>query len=317
MPRYSEAMEYGRLGSSGLVVSKIGLGTNNFGARIDFDRTRSVIERALDRGITLFDTADVYGSGKSEEFIGECLGSRRHDVVIATKFAIPMGESPYTRGTSRRYITQAVEASLKRLRTDYIDLYQFHRADPQTPLVESLQALDDLVRAGKVRYIGECNFAAWQIVDAQWTARTEHLSRLISAQHEYSLLERRAQQEVLPAARAMGLGVLPYYPLASGFLTGKYRKGVMPEGARLTNPSARRSGSVLTDENFARLDRWETFARERGHTLTQLAFAWLLAQPEIGSVIAGATRPEQVDENVAAGAVRLTPDDFDALSAHD
>ena len=183
-------MEYGRLGSSGLLVSRIGLGTNNFGARIDLDRTRAVIDRALDLGITLIDTADMYGAGKSEEFIGQSLGKRRHEVIIATKFAVPMGESPYMRGTSRRYIVEAVERSLRRLKTDYIDLYQFHKPDPETPIVESLQATDDLVRQGKVRYIGHSNFAAWQIVDAQWTARTEHLARPISAQHEYSLLER-------------------------------------------------------------------------------------------------------------------------------
>ena len=310
-------MEYGRLGNSGLVVSKIGLGTNNFGARMDADRTRAVIEQALERGITLLDTADIYGSGKSEELIGQFLGARRHDVVIATKFAVPMGESPYTRGTSRRYIMQAVEASLKRLKTDYIDLYQFHRADAETPLVESLQALDDLVRTGKVRYIGECNFAGWQIADAQWTARSEHLSRLVSAQHEYSLLDRAARREVVPAARAMGMGVLPYYPLASGFLTGKYERGALPEGARLTNPQNRRSGAILTDDNFARLEKWKAFARECGHSMTELAFAWLLAQPEIGSVIAGATRPEQVDENVAAGEWKLTPEEFEAVSSID
>jgi aryl-alcohol dehydrogenase-like predicted oxidoreductase len=306
-------VEYGRLGSSGLLVSRIGLGTNNFGARIDLDRTRAVIDRALDLGITLIDTADMYGAGKSEEFIGESLGKRRHEVVIATKFAVPMGESPYMRGTSRRYIIEAVERSLRRLKTDYIDLYQFHKPDPETPIVESLQATDDLVRQGKVRYIGHSNFAAWQIVDAQWTARTEHLARPISAQHEYSLLEREVEKEVLPAAQAMGLGVLPYYPLGAGFLTGKYRGGAMPEGARLTNMPASRSGRILNDRNLDLLERWEAFAADRGHSMTELAFAWLLAHPVVSSVIAGATRPEQVDENVAAGQWKLPPADLEAV----
>lgn len=307
-------MEYGRLGSSGLLVSKIGLGTNNFGGRTDFDHTRKVLDRALEQGITLLDTADMYSLGKSEEFIGECLGKRRHDVVIATKFAVPMGESPYHRGTSRRYIMEAVEASLRRLKTDYIDLYQFHRPDPETPIVESLQALDDLVRAGKVRYLGECNFAGWQIVDAQWTARTEHLTRLVSAQHDYSLLKRDVQTEVLPAARAVGAGILPYYPLAGGFLTGKYRQGVMPQGARLTNATPQNRARFLNDRNFELLEKFEAFASQRGHSLTELAFAWLLAQPEVASVIAGATRPEQVDENVSAGQWRLSADDMAALA---
>jgi aryl-alcohol dehydrogenase-like predicted oxidoreductase len=307
-------MEYGRLGNSGLLVSKIGLGTNNFGGRSNFEQTRAVIERALEQGITLFDTADVYSMGKSEEFIGTVLGKRRHDVVIATKFGIPMGESPYIRGSSRRYIMQAVEASLARLQTDYIDLYQFHRPDPQTPIAESLQALEDLVQQGKVRYIGECNFAGWQISDAQWTARTDHLTRLISAQHDYSLLNREAQKEVLPAARAMGLGVLPFYPLAAGFLTGKYRKGVMPEGARLTNAPGGRATAILTDRNFELLEIWENFARERGHSMTELAMAWLLGQAEVGSVIAGATRPEQVDQNVAAGQWQLSAADMKELA---
>jgi aryl-alcohol dehydrogenase-like predicted oxidoreductase len=308
-------MDYGRLGSSGLLVSKIGLGTNNFGGRTDLEQTRAVLDRALDQGITLLDTSDIYSGGKSEEFIGECLGGRRHDVVIATKFSLPTGESPYQRGTSRRYLTEAVERSLRRLKTDYIDLYQIHRPDPQTPIVETLQAMDDLVRQGKVRYIGHCNFTGWQIVDAQWTARTEHLVRPISSQNAYSMLDRSAQAEVLPAAAAMGLGLLPFYPLASGFLTGKYRKGALPEGARLTNAPARTSGHILTDRNFALLESFEAFARERGHTMTELAFAWLLSQPAIASVIAGATRPEQVDENAAAGHWRLTPTDMESISS--
>lgn len=303
-------MEYGRLGNSGLIVSRIGLGTNNFGGRIDLERTRAVIDRAIDKGITLFDTADVYGDrGKSEDFIGQCLGERRHDVVIATKLASPMGEGPYRRGTSRRYITDAVEASLRRLRTDYIDLYQLHRPDPETPILETLQVLDDLVHQGKVRYIGHSNFAGWQIVDAQWTAQTEHLVRPISAQHEYSLLDRTIESEILPAIKATGLGLLPYYPLASGFLTGKYRRDRMPEGARLTNAPAHRRTQVFSDANFDRLERWEDFATERGHSITDLAFAWLLADPSVSSVIAGATSPEQIDSNAGAGEWKLSAED--------
>jgi aryl-alcohol dehydrogenase-like predicted oxidoreductase len=313
---YAANVDYGRLGSSGLLVSKIGLGTNNFGGRLDLDQTRAVIDHALDKGITLLDTADAYSAGKSEEFIGQCLGPRRHEVVIATKFALPMGESPYQRGTSRRYINEAVERSLRRLNTDYIDLYQIHRPDPLTPIVETLQAMDDLVRSGKVRYVGHCNFSGWQIVDAQWTAKTEHLARPISAQNEYSLLTRDVEREVLPAAQAMGLGVLPFFPLASGFLTGKYRKGVLPAGARLTNAPARTSSRILTDRNFDLLDKCESFASERGHTMTEFAFAWLLAQPTVASVIAGASNPEQVDQNVAAGAWKLTPEDLESTPAH-
>ena len=307
-------MDYGRLGNSGLIVSKVGLGTNNFGGRIDLEQTRAVIERALDLGITLFDTSDSYGIGKSEEFIGEVLGGRRHEVIIATKFASPMGESMYARGTSRRYIMEAAEASLRRLKTDYIDLYQVHRPDLHTPILETAQALDDLVRQGKVRYIGESNFAGWQIADFAWTARSEHLARPISAQHEYSLLNRHAEAEVLPASAAFGLGLLPYFPLVSGFLTGKYRRGqALPEGARITTMPAERSHRFLNDRNFDLVEQWEAFAMQRGHSLTELAFAWLLARPEIASVIAGATRPEQVEENVAAGKWRLTPDEFAAV----
>jgi aryl-alcohol dehydrogenase-like predicted oxidoreductase len=307
-------MEYRRLGSSGLLVSAIGLGTNNFGGRTDFDRSRAVIECALDQGITLFDTADVYGGGRSEEYIGEVLGSRRKDVVIATKFAVATGDGPYDRGASRHYIFRAVEASLRRLKTDYIDLYQVHMPDPNTPILETLQALDDLVRQGKVRYVGHSNFAAWQIVDAQWTAKTEHLAQPISTQHEYSLLNRTIQAEVLPASRAMGLGVLPYFPLAGGFLTGKYRKDAMPEGARLSGPGTNLAGRILTDPNWERVAKLEDFAEQSGHSMVELAFGWLLAEPAIGSVIAGATRPEQIDQNVKAGEEKLTADEVAALS---
>jgi len=311
-------VEYGRLGTSGLIVSKIGLGTNNFGGRLDLDGTRAVIDRALDHGVTLFDTADIYGGGKSEEFIGEVLGRRRHEVIVATKFGLPVGESPYERGGSRHYIMRAVERSLRRLKTDYIDLYQFHRPDPETPIAETLETLDGLVRAGKVRYVGHSNFASWQILDADWTARTEHLARPISAQHEYNLLSRDLQREVLPAVRHLGLGVLPFFPLASGFLTGKYHRDALPQGTRLTGAGSQMGRRILTDANWERLERLEAFAAEHGHQMIELAFGWLLGQPAVSSVIAGAMTPEQVDGNVANGlAWRLSPDELAAVPALD
>jgi aryl-alcohol dehydrogenase-like predicted oxidoreductase len=302
-------LEYQRLGHSGLIVSAVGLGTNNFGGRLDLERTRAVVDRAIERGITLFDTAESYGGGQSEAFIGESLGDRRHDVIIATKF----GWNATLGRNSRRYLKEAVERSLRRLKTDYIDLYQIHRPDPTTPILETLQGLDDLVHEGKVRYIGHSNFAGWQIMDAHWTAQTEHMARPISAQHDFSLVSRGIEQEVLPAVQATGLGLLPYFPLASGLLTGKYRPGVVPEGTRLASGSA--AERWLTEQNFALIERLETFASDHGHSLLDLAFAWLLSQPEVGSVIAGATRPEQVDQNVGAGEWRLTSDEMEAVRA--
>ena len=236
-------MEYRRLGRSGLLVSAVGLGTNNFGTRLDEAGTRRVLDQALELGITFVDTADSYGRGASEALIGKLLGARRKDVVLATKFSSPMGDSPYQRGTSRRWLIEALDASLRRLATDAIDLYQIHFPDPETPIEETLRALDDVVAAGKVRYVGYSNFAAWQIVEGQWTARSEHLVRPISTQNHYNLLRREVEAEVLPAARAHGLGVIPYYPLESGFLTGKYRPGKTPQGARLEGSA--RAGEVL------------------------------------------------------------------------
>jgi aryl-alcohol dehydrogenase-like predicted oxidoreductase len=214
-------MELRRLGRSGLLTSVVGLGTNNFGTRLDEPSARAVLDQALELGITFIDTADVYGRGASEALLGKLLGPRRHDVVLASKVGMAMGDSPLERGTSRAWILRAVEASLLRLRTDYIDLYQLHAPDPDTPILESLEALDDLVRAGKVRYVGYSNFAAWQMADADWTARTWHLTRLISAQEHYNLLVREVERELVPMCRAFGLGLIPYFPLESGFLTGK------------------------------------------------------------------------------------------------
>ncbi len=303
-------MEYRRLGNSGLEVSIVGLGCNNFGMRIDQTATEAVVGQALECGINLFDTADIYGGSKSEEFLGRALGARRHEAVIATKFAGGMGEGPMRRGTSRRYIMQAVEDSLRRLGTDYIDLYQVHFPDPSTPLEETMRTLDDLVRSGKVRYIGNSNFAGWQIASAHWIAKTEHLEPFISAQNQYSLLHRSAETEVVPACAAYGVGILPHTPLGSGLLTGKYRAGEQPpEGTRLANPSPW-SQRMLTERNLQVVEALRTFAEGRGHTLVELAFSWLLQQPRVASVIAGATKPEQVDQNVASASWELSAEEL-------
>jgi aryl-alcohol dehydrogenase-like predicted oxidoreductase len=306
-------VEYRRLGCSGLLVSAVGLGTNNFGTRLDEAGTRRVLDQALELGITFVDTADSYGRGASEALIGKLLGPRRKDVVLATKFSSPMGDSPYQRGTSRRWLIEALDASLRRLATDAIDLYQIHFPDPETPIEETLRALDDVVAAGKVRYVGYSNFAAWQIVEGQWTARSEHLVRPISTQNHYNLLRREVEAEVLPAARAHGLGVIPYFPLESGFLTGKYRPGKTPQGARLEGSA--RAGEVLRPANFERLERWEAFASSRGRSLLELAVGWLLSHPEVGSVIAGASSAEQVRANVEAGTWRLEAAEMEMVAA--
>ena len=306
-------MEYRRLGRSGLLVSAVGLGTNNFGTRLDEAGTRRVLDQALELGITFVDTADSYGRGASEALIGKLLGPRRKDVVLATKFSSPMGDSPYQRGTSRRWLIEALDASLRRLATDAIDLYQIHFPDPETPIEETLRALDDVVAAGKVRYVGYSNFAAWQIVEGQWTARSEHLVRPISTQNHYNLLRREVEAEVLPAARAHGLGVIPYFPLESGFLTGKYRPGKTPQGARLEGSA--RAGEVLRPANFERLERWEAFASSRGRSLVELAVGWLLSHPEVGSVIAGASSADQVRANVEAGTWRLEAAEMETVAA--
>ncbi len=294
-------MEYRTLGASGLHVSVVGLGCNNFGMKIDKDVTAVVVNKAIDAGITLFDTANIYGgAGRSEEFLGAALGNRRQDLVVATKFSGPMGQGPLNRGASRRHIFQQTEASLRRLGTDYIDLYQIHFPDVTTPVEETLRALDDLVRDGKVRYIGCSNFAGWQATEAQWTARTNHLNPLVSAQNEYNLLDRRIERELVPACLAYGMGVLPYFPLASGFLTGKYRHGEPPPTGTRLQMWGPRGEQVLSERNFAVLEKLEAFASSRDHTMLELAFGWLIGHPYIASVIAGATTPEQVDQNVAA-----------------
>jgi aryl-alcohol dehydrogenase-like predicted oxidoreductase len=297
-------MRYRQLGESGLTVSVIGLGGNNFGGRIGLEETRGVVDAALDCGVTLIDTADIYGNrGGSEELLGQVLVGRREHVVLATKFGMDMGNGTVARG-SRSYIRRAVEASLRRLQTDYIDLYQYHAPDGVTPLEETLATLDDLITGGKVRYIGSSNFAGWQVADADWIAQTQHQARFVSAQNHYNLLERDAEQELIPSCVNRGVGVLPYFPLANGLLTGKYSRGqAAPPGTRLTGRE-----SELTDDVFDKLEALERFGAEHGHSLLEVAIAGLAAMPGIASVIAGATKPEQVRANAAAGDWELSPD---------
>ncbi len=304
-------MEYRHLGNSGLEVSVVGLGCNNFGMRCDFDQSETVVNHALDAGITLLDTADVYGGqGKSEEFLGKILKGKREDVIIATKFASKMGEGPHKAGGSRKYIINAVEDSLRRLQTDYIDLYQMHRPDTTTPIEETLRALDDLVTAGKVRYIGSSNFNGWQTAEAHYIAQQRGYTPFISAQNEYNLLDRRIETELVPACNKYGLQILPFFPLASGFLTGKYRQGQdLPTGTRLANAGPM-AGRILTEKNYETLGKLEAFAEARGKSMVDLAIGWLASLSHVGSVIAGATKPEQVDQNVAAGSWRLTTDEL-------
>ena len=304
-------MEFRNLGNSGLRVSMIGLGCNNFGGRLDLEGTRKVVHKAFDLGITLFDTADVYGErGGSETLMGEVLGDRRKDIVLATKFAMPMSDTMEKQGASRRYIVEAAEASLRRLKTDYIDLYQQHRHDPHTPIEETLRALDDLVRAGKVRYLGCSNFPAWTMVEAQWTSKTSRLNGFVSCQDEYSLVMRDAEKDLLPAARAYGMGLLPYFPLASGLLTGKYRRNApMPENSRLTQ-TKRLADRYLNERNWDISEKLIDFAEAHGRSALDLAFSWLLAQKLVASVIAGATRPEQLEQNVKAGSWQMTAEEL-------
>jgi aryl-alcohol dehydrogenase-like predicted oxidoreductase len=304
-------MKQRNLGKSGLQVSLVGLGCNNFGGRIDQEASRKVIDKAIDLGITLFDTADYYGNlGGSETILGQVLGERRKNIVLATKFGYAMDQAGTLKGASRRYILTAVEASLRRLKTDWIDLYQLHIPDPATPLEETLRALDDLVRQGKVRYIGCSNLPAWQVVESQWISRELGIHRFACCQDEYSLLVRHIEKELLPAMQAHALGLLPYFPLASGMLTGKYRRNAgVPEGTRFAawKPLA---GRYINDANFDTVERLEKFCQQRGHTLLELAFGWLAAHPVVSSVIAGATRPEQVEQNVKAVDWVLRPEDL-------
>jgi aryl-alcohol dehydrogenase-like predicted oxidoreductase len=309
-------MNYRRLGNSGLVVSVVGLGCNNFGRKLDADGTRAVVDAAFEAGITLFDTADIYGAqrGASEETLGAALKGRREEIVLATKFGMDMeGINGADRGArgSRSYIIRAIEGSLRRLGTDYIDLYQIHTPDPATPIDETLSALDHLVRSGKVRYIGNSNFSGWEIADADWTARAAGLTPFISAQNQYSLLHREVEDEIIPACEHFGLGFLPFFPLDSGLLTGKYRRSEQPaEGTRL---SQARYQPWLDGADWDTIDALTAYGNERGRDLLDVAIAGLAARPAVTSVIAGATTPEQVRANATAGSWQLTADDIAAL----
>jgi aryl-alcohol dehydrogenase-like predicted oxidoreductase len=308
-------VEQRNLGKSGLRVSAIGLGCNNFGGRVDLEATRRVVHKALDLGITFFDEADTYGDprGASESYLGQILGERRKDIVLATKFARPMDGSGRFEGASRRYIVAEVEASLRRLRTDWIDLYQQHQPDPLTPIEETLRALDDLVRQGKVRYIGSSTLPAWQVVEAQWTAKYSGLHHFISCQEEYSLLARGMDRDMMPVLEAYGLGLIPFRPLADGLLTGKYRRGApLPAGSRL-GKMPRAAGRYMSDETWSVVESLEGFAAERGRTLLELALSWLLRRPAVASVIAGATTPEQVDQNINAAGWALSETDMQEI----
>ncbi|HET8752588.1 MAG TPA: aldo/keto reductase [Gaiellaceae bacterium] len=296
------------LGDGGPEVSVVGLGTNNFGRRCDYEQTLAVIDAALDSGVTLFDTSDTYGQGLSEEYIGRALEGRRDRVLVATKFGKPMGERPEERRGNPEYIRWAVESSLRRLRTDVIDVYQMHEPDPGTPIEETLGALDDLVDEGKVRWIGSSNFSAREIGAAEEVSRSAGFHRFVSAQNEYSLLEREVEDEVLPACEAAGIGFPPHFPLASGLLTGKYRRGEVVTEGRL-------AGREIADERWDRVEALRHYADERGVSLLDVAVGGLLASPAVTCVIAGATKPEQVRANVAAGAWEPSADDVEELRA--
>ena len=305
-------MEFRQLGHSGLEVSLVGLGTNNFGRRCDQAQSAKILDQAVESGINFIDTANIYSAGESETHIGHWLKGKRDQVLIATKFGMNMGEGPMQQGASRQHIMASIDASLQRLQTDYVDLYQLHRVDRRVPTEETLRALDDLVRQGKVRYIGASNFDAWHLCEAEWTARSEHLNRYVSVQNYYNLLKREIEREVTPFCEAYGIGIIPYFPLESGLLTGKYRRGeAHPAGARLTDTP--RGNDRLTDENFTLLEQLEHFAQDRDRTLLELAFAGLAAQPAVASIIAGATSPEQVIANAACTTWTFSDEDRAAL----
>ncbi len=292
-------MEYRKLGSSGLKVSVVGMGTNQFGGKVDQAGVNEIISTAIENGINFFDTADVYQEGRSEEAIGKAIKSKRQDVVIATKFYFKTGDGPNDRGASRKYIIDAVEASLRRLQTDYIDLYQQHRWDDETSIEETLAALDDLISQGKVRYIGSSNFTGWQIAEAQAVSNRNGFHKFVTEQPHFHMLERKIEDEVIPSCEYFNIGILPFFPLAGGFLTGKYQEGLpVPEGSR--GESSEYVKNLLNDDNFKILDSLTKFAKDYNRTISELAHAWLLAQPQISSVISGATKADHVRMNLKA-----------------
>lgn len=304
-------MRFRQLGRSGLRVSEVGLGCNNFGGRLEFEPSKEVILAAFESGINLFDTADIYGgNGASEEIMGEVIKPFRHEVVLATKFGMDMGDRDIARG-SRKYMMKALEGSLRRLQTDHIDLYQLHQPDPLTPIEETLAALTDAVHQGKIRYIGSSNFAGWQLVEAELLARSLRAERFISAQNHYSILERSVEAELIPAASNYGVGILPFYPLASGLLTGKFRRGEAPAAGTRLASRPEQLGSAEWDL----IGRLEVWAKEHDMELLDLAFAYLLGEPQVGSVIAGATSRAQVQRNVATQAHVLTVAERDEVRA--
>lgn len=312
-------MEFRNLGDSGLKVSVAGIGCNNFGMTIEYEQSEKVIRAALDSGINFFDTADCYGAGGSEEHLGRALGAERQNVVIATKFGVPMGPGPLMGGASRRYVMQACEASLKRLGTDYIDVYIMHIPDADTPISETLDALNILIDQGKIRYAGCSNLAGWQISNAAWEADTAGRKGFITAQNEWSLLNRDVEAEVVPAAEHHGLGIMPYFPLASGALTGKYKRGQdFDKDSRYGGGEGREMftqmyGHFVSDENLSKVERLEEVASAAGITLVELALSWLASQPSVSSVIAGATKTEQVESNAKLTHGGLSKDVLDAV----
>jgi aryl-alcohol dehydrogenase-like predicted oxidoreductase len=305
-------MEYRTLGRSGVRVSVIGLGGNTFGRFADAAGTARIVARALELGINFIDTADIYGAGQSETLLGSALKGQRERVLLATKVGMKLGDGPNEVGASRKRVIEGCEASLRRLQTDWIDLYQIHQFDPETPLDETLAALDTLVRAGKVRYVGCSNFSAWQLAHALGLSERDHLTRFVSIQPEYNLLRRDVERELVPCCAALGVGIIPYFPLEAGVLTGKYKPGEpAPAGTRgHDNPAF---GHRLRPEALAAVQRLDAWARERGHSVGELALAWLAAQPTVATVIAGTTRPEQVEANVRAGDWHLTPDELGVI----
>ena len=308
-------MEYRRLGHSGLQVSVIGLGTNNFGPRLDYPAAERVVHQAIEAGITFIETSNTYGEGQAEAFIGQALRGRRSQVVLATKVASNIGDGPNMHGASRKHILEQIDRSLQRLQTDYLDLYQIHYYDPFTPLEETLRTMDQLVQQGKVRYLGCSNFAAWQLAEAMGTARALGLEPLVSVEPEYSMLKRGIERELLPCCTRYQVGVLPYFPLASGFLTGKYRRGQPPGAGTRFASQTHRAAAILTPENFDVLDQLETFAAARSRPLVELAFAWLLAHPQVSSVIAGATTPAQITANAKAADWHLSATEMAELDS--
>lgn len=307
-------MEYRRLGGSGLKISVVGLGGNQFGAKVDRAGTARVVHAAIELGVNFIDTADVYGRGRSEEALGAALAGQWDKVVLATKVRSPMGDGPNDRGASRYHIVEGVNGSLRRLNTDHIDLLQIHSWDGETPIEETMRALDDLVSSGKVRYIGASNYAAWQLCRSNDVAEMRGWAPFISIQPHYHMLERGIERELVPYCREFGVGILPYFPLAGGFLTGKYREGEpAPAGSRgENNPYVQR---YFTSQNFSKVERMRAWAEAREHTMAELAIAWLLAQPQLSSVIAGVTSTEQVQGNVQAAAWHLTPSEEQEVRA--